>query len=195
MSRVLLLLLFVSCKGGHPFHEMDFTWSRMMAQPRGTAFGSTPVFADGMVMRTPPRGTLAMESHETVGKEADGGWVDVLPGWVTRDSIDEGRARFEQFCAPCHGLLGDGQGPVAPKMLLRKPPSYTDPRIVSISPGEIHDVIRDGYGLMPSYASKLDDEERWEVVAYVLALRRSQHTRASELTSDMRDELGKEEAP
>lgn len=187
-----VLAALAACNGGDAFHEMNPVLSRMMEQPRGNAFGQTPVFADGMVMRTPPAGTRPIELHETADKTADGAWVATLPAWIDRDSIEDGRERFDQFCAVCHGHAGDGDSAVAGKMLLRKPPSFTSARLLHLNPGEIHDVVRHGYGFMPSYASKLDDDESWEVVAYVCALRRSRHAVASDLPSDLAAELGKE---
>lgn len=192
MKRALLLALFLACNGGEPFHEIDPTLSRMMKQPRGEPFGQTPVFADGMVMRTPPAGTRPMELREWPDKTKSGAWVTTLPAWIDRDAIGDGRARFEQFCSVCHGAAGDGDSAVAEKMPLRKPPSFTESRLLALEPGAIHDVIEHGYGFMPSYASKLDDEERWEVVAYVCALRRSRHAVASELPPDVAADLRKE---
>ena len=192
MNRAILLALLWSCNGGDAFHELDPTLSRMMEQPRGDAFGQTPVFADGMVMRTPPKGTRPIEFHETPDTTPDGKYVTELPAWITRASFDEGRARFDQTCRVCHGTAGDGDSAVAEKMPLRKPPSFMSPRLLALEPGSIHEVIRDGYGLMPSYASKLDDGERWEVVAYVCALRRSRHAVARDLPPDLAAQLRKE---
>lgn len=193
MTRALLFAVaLAACNGGDSFHEIDPTLSRMMEQPRGQAFGQTSVFSDGMVMRTPPAGTRPIEFHETPDKTPSGAWVDTLPAWISRDSIEEGRARFDQFCRTCHGAAGDGDSAVADKMPLRRPPSFTEPRLLALTPGEIHDVIAHGYGFMPSYASKLDDDERWEVVAWVCALRRSRHAIASELPADVAADLRKE---
>jgi len=184
--------LLASCKGGDAFHEMNPSWSRMMKQPRGDAFGQTSVFADGMVMRTPPPGTRPIELHETPDRTPDGEYVKTLPAWIGRASIEDGHARFDQLCAVCHGVAGDGDSAVAAEMPLREPPSFVTPRLLALEPGAIHEVIRDGYGFMPSYAAKLDDDERWEVVAYVLALRRSRHAVVSELPPDLVSELRKE---
>jgi mono/diheme cytochrome c family protein len=145
-----------------------------------------------MVMRTPPAGTRPMELHETADKTPSGSWVDTLPPWITRDKIQEGRARYDQFCRTCHGVAGDANSAVADAMPLRRPPSFVEPRLLALTPGEIHDVVEHGYGFMPSYASKLGDDERWEVVAYVCALRRSRHAIASELPADVATELQKE---
>ena len=60
-------------------------------------------------------------------------------------------------------------------MSLRKPPSLVDDPVRSFPPGRVFQVITDGYGLMPSYASALAVDERWAVVAYLRALTLSAH--------------------
>lgn len=181
MRLALLLLLFASCDG-QPIHELDPTWSRMMEQKRADTYGETTAFDDGMVMRAPPKYTRA------IGAEDD----DTAPPKLTREAIERGRERYETLCGACHGVAGDGDTVVATKMK-RRPPDFTEPRLLALSAQQIHDVARDGYGLMPSYATKLDAEERWEVAYYVLALRRSRHAAVSELPAQMRAEL--ERAP
>jgi mono/diheme cytochrome c family protein len=178
--RVALLLVALAACDGQPIHELDPSWSRMMKQKRANTYGETPVFDDGMVMRAPPKYTRA------IGAEDD----DAPPPKITREAIERGRDRFDVLCAACHGVAGDGDTVVATKMK-RRPPDFTDPRLIGLSAREIHDVARDGYGLMPSYATKLDPEERWEVAYYVLALRRSRHSVVSELPAQLRAEVEK----
>lgn len=177
MRLALFLLVFASCDG-QPIHELDPTWSRMMEQKRADTYGTTTAFDDGMVMRAPPKFTRA------IGADDD----DAPPPAMTRDAIVRGRERYETLCAACHGVAGDGDSVVATKMK-RRPPDFTEPRLMALSAREIHDVARDGYGLMPSYATKLDAEERWEVAYYVLALRRSRHALVADLPAEMRGEV------
>ncbi len=92
------------------------------------------------------------------------------------------------YCAACHGLAGDGDSPVARNMALRKPPSLHEPRIRALPAGRLYAVVRDGYGLMPSYAEELSVGERWAVVAYVRALQLSQGARLAELPPELRSE-------
>ena len=48
--------------------------------------------------------------------------------------------------------------------------------------------VEQGYGLMPSYAAELPDEDRWAIVAYVRVLQDSQHVALDALTEDERRE-------
>jgi mono/diheme cytochrome c family protein len=181
LAPFALALALASCDG-QPIHELDPTWSRMMEQRRADTYGATSAFDDGMVMRAPPKGTRPVDAVDE----------DAPPPKITRESIERGRERFETLCAACHGVTGDGDSVVATKMK-RRPPSFTEPHLLDLDAREIHDVARDGYGLMPSYATKLDAEERWDVAYYVLALRRSRHVVARDLPADERAEL--ERAP
>jgi len=149
----------------------------MMEQPRANPYGATSAFADGVVMRAPPPGTRAIDADD-----------DETPTPKTRDAIARGRERYETLCAACHGVAGDGDTVVASKMR-RRPPAFTDERLLSLGAREIHDIARDGYGLMPSYATKLDARERWDVAYYVLALRRSRRARLADLPANVRAEL------
>ena len=66
------------------------------------------------------------------------------------------------------------------------------PARLAMTNDAIYEVIRHGYGLMPSYAWQLHPEARWSVVYYVRALQRSQSTSVSDLTPTLRAELDKE---
>src|SRR5207253_836214 len=96
---------------------------------------------------------------------------------VDRAFLERGRGRYEIFCGACHGLRGDGRSQVALAMELRAPPSLIDPPVDHFPPGRLFRVASDGFGLMPAYAGELDVVERWEVVAYLSALKLSQSVR------------------
>jgi mono/diheme cytochrome c family protein len=176
VKAIALVIALAACDG-QPIHELDPSLGRMMEQPRANAYGATSAFDDGVVMRAPPPGTRAIDDTD-----------DDAPPPKTRDAIARGRERFDTLCAACHGTTGDGDTVIASKML-RHPPSFTEPRLMVLVARDIRDVARDGYGLMPSYATKLDARERWEVAYYVLALRRSRHAVVADLPNGARAEL------
>jgi mono/diheme cytochrome c family protein len=159
-------------------------FERMIDQPRGKAFKSSPYFADGRLMRTPPAGAVpfgAIASRaETLGLEGND-YVSKIPLTVDRALLRRGHERFEVVCATCHGSLGDGSSVVARHMTLRKPPSLVDDPVRTFPPGRVFEVISNGYGLMPSYAPTLAVEERWAVVAYLRALALAAHAELGKL--------------
>jgi mono/diheme cytochrome c family protein len=111
---------------------------------------------------------------------------------VTRALIEEGGRAYDQTCAACHGVRGDGESVVATKMMLRRPPSLGEARVRGLTDDQIHDVIAQGYGLMPSYAPHLSFDETWGVVAYVRALQMAQGVAVASLPASMRAELARE---
>lgn len=153
-------------------------FQRMIEQQKFTTWQACDFFADGRAMRTPPEGTIPRD--EPIGNPAvNQGTVGDLyaadiPLPLTRELLTAGRARYETYCAPCHGLRGDGESWVAINMDLRRPPALAGADARALAPGRIYQVIDQGYGLMRSYAEDLiSPEERWAVVAYLRALQLS----------------------
>ena len=163
----------------------------MQRQQKYKAYQQSEFHADGLAMQAPPAGTVAYgtpgDAAQVTGRGPDGKPVALIPVPVTPQLLQAGRKRFEIHCAVCHGLLGDGESQVALNMSLRKPPSlhlYRD-----VPDGYLFQVVTEGFGLMPSYASELSPEERWGVVAYVRALQLSQHADAGALPPAIRQHL------
>lgn len=116
-----------------------------------------------------------------------GRYVKEFPIQVTRTVLKRGQERFNAFCAPCHGAVGDGDGMITRRgLLLRKrPPSYHTARLRRMPVGHFYDVITHGFGLMYSYASRIQDPaDRWAIVAYIRALQLSQNADAAAVPAD-----------
>lgn len=171
MAIAAASLFAVSCNNSG--ESMDF--ERMVNQARYQDYQAAPYFDDGRAMRTPPEGVVPTmrvlaDPRIRTGLAEDGSFVAKNPIRATRELLELGRARFEVFCAPCHGIEGDGQSVVARKMDLRSPPSLVSAPIAAYPEGRVYEAIAEGYGLMPSYGRQLSVDERWAVVAYVRAL-------------------------
>lgn len=168
----------------------------MELQQRYKPYDPSSFYPDGRSLRPPPPGTIPRSA--TVDDPAyttgmvNGVPVSVMPVQVTDELLRLGRTAFDISCAPCHGLLGDGNSVVASKMSLRTPPSLLTPRIRTLSDGLVFQAISEGYGLMPGYAAELSAEERWGVVAYVRALQLSQDAPLDWAPRDVRERLEKE---
>ena len=93
---------------------------------------------------------------------------------LTAALLARGRERFDIYCSPCHGLDGQGDGMVVQRGFPR-PPSYLEPRLLAAPAGTFYDAITKGYGVMYSYASRVEPRDRWAIVAYIRALQLSQH--------------------
>ncbi|ACY15239.1 c-type cytochrome [Haliangium ochraceum] len=151
----------------------DIDFNRMYEQDRADPFEPTPHFADGMVMRTPPPGTVArgrpLPPPAIRAGVREGADVARVPVPVSAEMVRRGQNRYDIFCAPCHGVDGAGATQVAEQMP-RPPPALVSAPVRDYPAGRVYRAITDGYGLMRSYAVELDIDDRWAVVAYVQAL-------------------------
>ncbi|MBP7356499.1 MAG: cytochrome c [Cloacibacterium sp.] len=87
------------------------------------------------------------------------------PKNVAKD-IERGKKMYEQTCSACHGLNGDGQGPIVQSGAYSGVPAYKD-RAITV--GTIHYVITNGRNLMGSYAGQLTPADRWRVSMYIMS--------------------------
>jgi mono/diheme cytochrome c family protein len=55
--------------------------------------------------------------------------------------------------------------------------------------GHFFDVITNGYGVMYSYATRVEPEDRWAIAAYIRALQLSHDARLSDVDSAERAKL------
>jgi hypothetical protein len=151
----------------------------MHVQPRQNPLSRSDFYADQRSERPPVEGTVARgQLHEDTyfytGKIGNNPG-DVMPFPVTKEVLARGRERFNIFCAPCHSRIGDGNGFVPSRGFARKPPSFHIVRLQKAPVGYFFDVITEGFGIMPDYASQIPPQDRWDIVAYVRALQLSQN--------------------
>jgi mono/diheme cytochrome c family protein len=150
----------------------------MHVQPRVNPLARSDFFADQRSARPPVEGTVARgelreDTYFYTGK-VGGNPGDYMPFPVTKEVLERGRERYNIFCAPCHSRVGDGNGFVASRGFARKPPSYHIERLQKAPLGYFYDVMTNGFGIMPDYASQISPQDRWNIVAYVRALQLSQ---------------------
>jgi mono/diheme cytochrome c family protein len=149
----------------------------MHNQPRYKPLAHTSFFEDGRSERpaiedTVARGQLRIDQARYTGKQ-NGKDIDFFPIQITKADVERGQERFNIYCSPCHGRLGDGHGMIVSRGL-RQPPSYHDARLRNAPVGHFFDVMTNGYGAMYSYASRVAPDDRWRIAAYIRALQFSQ---------------------
>ena len=171
ISRLCLSALAILAGCGMNRSSTDRALERMSEQPRYDVYESSRFFRNGMTMQASPAGTVSrgvvLDPVRGTGRTPSGGYASEAPLPVTPSTIALGRSRFRIYCAVCHGVNGDGQSVVASNMNERRPPSLRSPAIRALPPGFLYEVIRNGFGRMPSYASELPVDQRWAVVAYI----------------------------
>ena len=116
--------------------------------------------------------------------------VDEFPFPIAAADLQRGQARFNIYCTPCHGKLGDGQGMVVQRGL-RQAASYHQDRLRQEKLGYFFDVVTNGFGAMQGYAEQIPVRDRWLIVAYVRTLQLSQHAAVADVPADGRAELEK----
>jgi len=122
------------------------------------------------------------------GKTDDGEWVTDFPIEVTYDLVQLGQDKYTIFCQVCHGKTGDGNG-ITKSYGMAATPTYHDARLRDMAIGEIFNTITHGKNLMGAYGMKLNEEERWAVIAYMRALQLAQNAAVSDVPAQIRKDL------
>jgi mono/diheme cytochrome c family protein len=160
--------------------------------PRYEAYEASTTFADGRASRTAPTGTVARgwlrEDDALYTGKVNGQLVDNVPFAVSHADLKRGQERFNIYCSPCHGRLGDGNGMVVQRGL-RQAASYHNDRLRQERIGYFFDVITNGFGAMQGYAEQVPVRDRWLIASYVRVLQYSQHAPVSDVPADRRAEL------
>ncbi len=185
-AGTLLLLALAGCRDD------------MHNQPRYKPLAESDFFADHRSARpeidgTIARGHLHIDTARYTGK-FDGEDIDQFPIPITRADIERGRDRFNIYCSPCHGRLGDGNGMVVLRGF-RQAASYYSDKLMKAPVGHFFDVMTNGFGAMPSYASRVQTDDRWRIVAYIRVLQASESAKLSDVPADQRQNLKLEPAP
>lgn len=168
----------------------------MHNQPKYKPLAASAFFADGQAARQPVAGTVArdhlrLDEHFYAGR-TNGQIANTFPFPITRDVLERGRQRFDIFCSPCHSRLGNGEGMVVQRGF-RHPPSFHISRLREAPVGLFFDAITNGFGAMPSYASRIGPRDRWAIIAYIRALQLSQWAPLEDVPAEDRRQLGGEQ--
>jgi mono/diheme cytochrome c family protein len=164
------------------FSDMDRQLKLRPQKPNG-------FFANGVSSQLPPAGTIARsEPIETVNGAVyrfedspvntgkifgTTNFVETNPLPVNGVLLRRGRERFDIYCAPCHGKLGDGNGITKIIGAMPAVANLHDKRIVEMADGEIFNTITFGKNTMGAYGPIVPAEDRWAIVAYLRALQLS----------------------
>jgi len=145
--------------------------------------------ANGVSSQLPPAGTIARSepiqtANGSVYRFEDSpvntgcvagttNFVELNPLAVNAEMLQHGRDRFDIYCAPCHGKLGDGNGITKKIGVMAAVANLHDKRIVEMKDGEIFNTITRGKGLMGAAGPLVPAEDRWAIIAYTRALQLS----------------------
>jgi mono/diheme cytochrome c family protein len=145
-----------------PWESFSVDVNDTLAAPRFNPQMSVPVQGTAMA------GFAVSYLQSPMAVDSMSGLVNPHP--VTEESLANGRMHYAINCMVCHGELADGNGGLrqfnpaygfSPSLLTDQAMNRTD--------GYIWGMMRNGRGLMPSYA-RIEEADRWDVVNYVRAL-------------------------
>ena len=162
----------------------------------GEFYNSNPYNPYGMNERTPPANTVrrngadyqnyAGTPYDPNSSERQRNLALYLPYELPADSIEyasrtlknpldsteavvqAGQQLYAQFCYPCHGGAGQGDGPVG--KVYKGVPAYNKGTYRDMTEGHIFHVITWGKGRMNPHGSQMEIADRWRIVRYVQTL-------------------------
>lgn len=146
----------------------------MMDQPALKAQDYEPGDNQKAASRLPVEGTVPVGykpyQYRLNPAAAEAALKNPLSG--SAEILEIGRAKFDIYCAVCHGAEGKGDGTVAKKMSIQVPSLVSD-KARGYNDGRIFHIITDGQGVMSSYAYQITNEnDRWAIVNYIRSLQK-----------------------
>jgi mono/diheme cytochrome c family protein len=186
-SLFLFSFLLMSCRGQLSEKPPISPQQNMQFQNRFNAQEENSFYANNMAMRPPVEGTIArgklrQNSELYEGRDENGNFVTENPFEVTRSFLYRGKERYDIYCTPCHGNVGDGQGIIMTGQYGYVPaPSYHRQASYDMPDGQFYSAITEGIRSMPAYNTQIKVEDRWAIVAYIRALQKSQNVPREEI--------------
>ncbi|MBD0824824.1 MULTISPECIES: c-type cytochrome [Aestuariibaculum] len=168
---IAVVLVAVSCKKDT---APNYQFMPNMYESVGyETYSESAAFKSGVEAQLPVEGTVARGfipfdiENSTEGYELAKATL-TNPLDSTQVDLERGKVLYDIYCGICHGNKGDGQGKLVKREKILGIPNYADREITE---GSIYHTIYYGKNAMGSYANQINEEERWQVVSYVLKLR------------------------
>ena len=169
---IAVVLVAVSCnKSTAP----NYQFMPNMYESAGYETYGEAVFPNGIEAQLPaegsiPRGYVPFDIENSTEGYDLAKTTLMSPLDSTTIDLNRGKELYDIYCGICHGNKGKGQGKLVKREKILGSPSYDDVGR-AITAGSIYHTIYYGKNAMGSYANQLNEEERWQVVSYVLKLK------------------------
>ncbi len=109
-------------------------------------------------------------------------YTERIPLAVTKELIFRGEQQFNIYCAACHDRVGTAKSIIIERALgFPRPPDLSDMVVMSMSDGEIFNIISHGRRTMPSYSLQVAAEDRWSIVSYIRTLQVARNAALSDV--------------
>lgn len=173
----LVVILFVSFMSCGKTSSRSAQYMPNMYESIGyEAYQESDAFNNGVEAQLPVDGTIPRGDFMPYEIENTNSGYDTakstLKSPLNPSEVDynEGKVLYDIYCGICHGTKGNGKGKLVEREKILGVPSYDDVGR-AITTGSIYHVIYYGKNTMGSYANQLNENERWQVVAYVEKLK------------------------
>ncbi|MFD2914976.1 c-type cytochrome [Psychroserpens luteus] len=174
---VVVLMVFASVVSCQKNSRPNYQFMPNMYEPVSyEAYQESDAFPGGVEAQLPAEGSIPRGGHMPfeIANTNDGYQLAKSSLMSPLDSTQIDRLRagqlYDIYCGICHGKKGDGKGTLVKREKILGVPSYDDAGR-AITQGSIYHTIYYGKNAMGSYANQLNEEERWQVVNYVLELK------------------------
>lgn len=173
MKTAILILALAFLQGctKNPEDRGYTVFNDMVHSPAYEAFSENELTADGKTMMMPVQGSIARGKmpHPYGNTEADAiraGMELIDPYQESTSTLERGAYLYQNFCVSCHGVSGDGDGPVVGKKF-PAPPSLKSTKIKSYPKARIYHVITAGIGDMAAHGPQMTIQDRWYLAQYI----------------------------
>lgn len=177
LKYILALLVVLSLSSCNNKTSRNYQYMPNMYEPVSyEAYQESDAFANGIEAQLPaegtiPRGGFMPYEYEDTNEGYEAAKANLMsPMDSLQVDYERGKELYDVYCGICHGTKGAGQGTLVKREKILGVPSYADAGR-AITTGSIYHVIYYGKNTMGSYANQLNEEERWQVVAYVEKLK------------------------
>ncbi|WP_299551960.1 cytochrome c [Seonamhaeicola sp.] len=169
---IAIVFIAVSCKKDT---APNYQFFPQMYESEGYETYGEAAFPNGIEAQLPVEGTISrghipFDIENTIEGYELAKATLTSPLDSTKVDLVQGKELYDIYCGICHGTKGDGQGNLVKREKILGIPSYDDAGR-AITAGSIYHTIYYGKNSMGSYANQLEEEERWQVVSYVLKLK------------------------
>ncbi|OFW27517.1 MAG: hypothetical protein A3H27_02495 [Acidobacteria bacterium RIFCSPLOWO2_02_FULL_59_13] len=139
------------------------------------SFAPNPNFPDGKTLQLPvpgtiPRGFLPLH-FEATPQDSERAGEELQNPYSMQDTeaLERGERVYRNFCLPCHGPIGRGDGPVILRGYPAPPPLISN-RAIRMKDGQIFHIITYGQRNMSPHATQIAREDRWKVILHIRTL-------------------------
>jgi mono/diheme cytochrome c family protein len=169
LGAALIVSLGLNWDARRPTLQRNFEYfPDMVRTARFNAFEPNPNFPDGSTLRLPVPGTIPRGLPPLPPVAAQEQPVNPFTA-DDRAAVERGAVVYRNFCTPCHGADGRGNGVVI-EYGFPKPPTLLRARARDMTDIQIFRLLTSGRGNMASYAAQVSRDDRWKVILYLREL-------------------------